>query len=120
MLSLLSALHMLAALTGVGAVPPGPASAPVWLSQESTDRGVKLVVRGASQQLVEAVYSLEVQGDGRGGNRSTQRGTVRLTPNRTVTLITVGLPNAAAGDWTATLRVEPRGQPAYEQRLGGR
>jgi hypothetical protein len=120
MLSFVGAIHILTAMAGMSAGPASSASAPVWLSEEPTHHGVKLVVRGASQQPVEAAYSLEVQGDSRGGNRSTQRGTVRLLPDQTVTLITVGLPNASSGDWSATLRVQPRGQPAYEQKLGAR
>jgi hypothetical protein len=80
--------------------------------------GIRLTVTGAAASPFEAAYALDVSSETVGGNNhSVQRGRVRLVPGKTVTLITLDLGTVRAGNWTATLQVDPVGAGSYRQAL---
>lgn len=103
------------ALLLMTAAPELPAEAPIRLVVETRENSVQLRVVGASDRAIDASYALEVASDAAaGGNRATQRGRAQLRPGVPVTLMTLNLGNAAQGQWTARLRVEPAGAVPYE------
>ena len=110
-------LHaLIAGLVLIAAEAPQPASRPVRLDIAATGQGVRLQVVGRSDHAFEGNYALEVASDPRaGGNRTVQRGSVRLVPGMPVTLMTLDLGLAGTGGWSARLRVEPSSGPAYEE-----
>jgi hypothetical protein len=81
---------------------------------------VTLRVVGFSDAPYGARYSLDVRSGPDGfGNSSTQSGQARLAPGVSATLISVSV-SAPSGTWSAKLRVEPDGGPAYEDERRGR
>lgn len=100
-----------AMMSSVGATPAAQ-TAPIYLVAEPAEEGVRVKVLGASPSHYEAVFSLEVSSN---GNRSLHRGSARLGGGEPVTLSTVTLGGAKAGEWRAHLKVEPVGSGAYEQ-----
>lgn len=113
MLSLLGLLSLMTAEPATPADPPPP----VRLVASPTERGVRLEVIGESDRPFAGSYSLEASGAG-GGNRTVQRGTVRLEAGVPATLMTLNLGLAGGGGWSAKLRVEPAAGPAYEEVRG--
>ena len=99
-----------AALAAPAAKPP---PAPVHLVTEAVDNGVRITVVGRSATVYDARYALEVSGGA--GNRSTQRGSVRLQPGKTSTMTTVTVATTPNAPWTARLKVEPAGAAPYEE-----
>lgn len=108
---------LVGAMSVAGAAPMADTrSAPVRLVTEQVGQGVRITVVGKSASPVDATYALEVSSNAAGGgNRSTQRGSVRLRPGIPVTMITLTLGGNAGEGWTARLKVEPKGAPAYEE-----
>lgn len=108
---------MVGAIGAAGAAPMADTrSAPVHLVTERVGQGVRITVVGKSESAIDATYALEVSSNAAGGgNRSTQRGSVRLRPGVPVTMITLTLGGNAGAGWTARLKVEPKGAPAYEE-----
>jgi hypothetical protein len=105
-----------AALSLTAPSTPDAETAPVRLVAEQQDGGIELRVIGESNRAVEAGYALEVTSDAAaGGNRTTQRGRVALTPGVPATLMTLRMSNVGAGQWTARLRVEPVDGTPYEE-----
>lgn len=105
---------LFAATLGVGATAPAqPDAAPITLETETGPAGVTLQVVGLSPTPAEADYALEVS-SGAGGNRSVQRGSVRLQPDRRAVLLTTRLGGDAGRGWRATLTVTPRPGERYE------
>ena len=102
---------MLASLTGAGAPA---AKAPIFLTRETVDGGVRFQVVGAPNASYRASFLLEVNGE---GNQSRHQGSAALDAGARVVLttVTVGVPERAR--WKARLRVEPEGAEAYEQVL---
>jgi hypothetical protein len=91
-------------------------AAPVRLVAEDAGDAVRLRVVGESPRAFEGEYALEVSSDAAaGGNRTVQRGTVRLAPGVPATLMTLTLGGGGQGGWTARLRVEPADGAAYEE-----
>lgn len=89
---------------------------PIYLTQERIGDGVRVQVRGLSDAVYEAAYSLEVRsGSSAGSNRTLNRGRVRLEPRKPVTLMAVTLGNLRSGSWEARLKVEPLDAPSYEE-----
>src|SRR3546814_17743265 len=82
-------------------------------SSDLVGGGVRLKVIGASDEIMAASYALEVT-EGRGANRSVQRGTARLRPGAPVPLVTLTLGHANAG-WSALLTVSPEDGTPYQQ-----
>lgn len=107
----MSILYFIAALAG-----PQPAP-PIVLETASVSDGVEVRVVGRANTPVNAVYTLEVS-SGDSGNRSTQKGQVRLQPDREHVLIRLRMGSASA-KWSARLRVEPEGQEPYEEVRSG-
>ncbi len=107
---------LIAAALASGSGGAGSAAAPVHLVTEPVANGVRITVVGKSASAVDATYALEVSSNpAAGGNRSTQRGSVRLRPGVPVTMVTLTLGGGQGGGWTARLKVEPKGAPAYEE-----
>lgn len=107
---------LIAATLGAIAVPAEAApaltsDAPITLVTEAGATGVKVQVVGRAMTSVAARYSLEVSS---AGSRTVQRGSVRLRPGETTILLTSVLGGVAHRAWTAHLRVEPEGAPAYQ------
>lgn len=86
-------------------VAPADRPMPLRLSAEPVDAGIRLQVIGLSPVACEARYELEVAAAG-GGNRSVQRGSVKLRPGHKVVLSTTTLGRKGAVGWSATLRVD--------------
>ena len=91
--------------------PPPPPDAPITLVTEAVATGVRVQVVGRAATGVAARYSLEVSS---AGSRTVQRGSVRLRPGETTILLTSTLGGDRRRAWTAQLRVEPEGAPAYQ------
>jgi hypothetical protein len=89
-------------------------SQPIYLVTSESGTGVRIEVVGETSAPVTARYEL-VASSGT-GNRSVQRGDVRLTPGQRVVLLSLGMGNADTG-WTARLKVERSGG-SYEQVAG--
>ena len=87
--------------------------APVHLMAKAVENGVRITVVGRSATAFEGRYALEVSGGH--GNRSTQRGSVRLQPGVTSTMTAVTLATSPDSSWTARLKVEPAGAAPYEE-----
>ena len=112
-------------MTGTGIVAAAVAAAAIGGAQQPESRPIDLrvarngemltlTVVGNAPTAVEARYALQVSSDVRGGgNRSTQRGSVRLQPGKPVTLIALSVGNARDGNWQAVLDVEPSTGAAY-------
>jgi hypothetical protein len=102
---------MLGAIVGSGA--PGGA-APIYLTSERVDGGIRFQVIGTASTRYDASFLLEVNGS---GNHSRHQGSAILQRGDRVTLstVTVGVPPNAK--WQARLRVEPTGSSPYEQIL---
>lgn len=114
MLSLLALMALMTAEPAAAdAAPP-----PVRLVAVPTDRGVRLQVIGDSDRPFAGSYALEASGGESGGNRTVQRGTVRLEAGVPATLMTLNLGVAGGSGWNARLRVEPVDGPAYEDVQG--
>ena len=114
-------LFLAAALFGSssGAAQPPAGEPPLRLVAELVGTGIRLQVIGNSIAACEAHYELDVTGDSvRGGNRSIQRGTARLSPGVPATLATVTLASVNPDGWSAKLSVHPCGGERYEQVRG--
>lgn len=84
---------------------PSDGQAPLRLTAEPVETGVRLQVIGLSPLACDARYELEVAASA-GGNRSVQRGSARLRPGHEVVLATTTLGGTGAAGWSATLRVD--------------
>jgi hypothetical protein len=89
------------------------ADPPISLVAVQNDGRLALTVVGRSAVEFRGSYVLEVE-SGPGGNRSTNRGGVTLSPGATVTLARVDLAPIGAGGWSARLRVSSEGGESYE------
>lgn len=90
----------------------GSSSSPIRLAVQRDEHSVFLQVLGLTGSACEATYALEVSG---GGNRSTQRGTVKLEPNRPVKLVNLNLASPGGREWSAKLSVVSCNGTKYEQ-----
>jgi hypothetical protein len=102
---------MLGALVGSGA--PG-GGAPIYLTSESVDDGIRFQVIGAASTRYDASFLLEVNGS---GNHSRHQGSATLQRGDPVILSTVTVGVHPNSKWRARLRVEPAGSTPYEQIL---
>lgn len=108
-------VSVLAIAAIVGAVSDsGTASQPVRLEVESQGDASVVRVVADSKVTCTATYELAVTGNG-GGNRSVNRGTVRLPSRGPVTVATVKVSSSADAATTATLSVTPCGEKPYRQ-----
>lgn len=100
---------MLASAAGTGG---SEGAAPIYLTAEPVEGGMRVQVIGAAAADVEASFLLEVSSP---SGRSQHRGSASLHAGDRATLstVTVGVP--ANGAWQARLRVEPVGRDPYEQ-----
>jgi hypothetical protein len=104
-------LGILAAM--IAPTAPGAGSEqPLRMVAESVSLGIRIQVIGSADANCEASFTLEVSSD---GNHSIHKGTVALEPGHPVTLSTVNVGVPAGRPWRASLKVESRGQQAYEQ-----
>lgn len=78
-------------------------SGPVDSVTEPVPNGVRITVVGRPATTIEASNALQV-GSNPAGNRSTQRGSVRVKPGVPVTMMTATLGNNGSDGWTARLR----------------
>ena len=110
----LFSLLQIVAATIAGAALPG--DAPIRLVCTPLPDAVRVQIIGSADRSYEADYELEVNTDpSAGGNRSLNRGHVRLEPNVSVVLATITVSSKGAAGWKAKLRVKPEGAPAYEE-----
>ncbi|MGZ8283683.1 MAG: curli-like amyloid fiber formation chaperone CsgH [Allosphingosinicella sp.] len=108
--------QILAAALALTAADTPSAEPPVRLVTEEAGQGIRLRVVGESAVPFAGNYALEVTSDAAaGGNRTVQRGAVRLEPGVPATLMTLTLGHSGQGSWTARLRVEPSQGAAYEE-----
>jgi hypothetical protein len=106
-------LLAIAASVGAGA-HGGTANQPIRLEVESEgDTNIVRVVADSSA-LCTATYELAVTGSG-GGNRSVNRGTVRLPSRGPTTVATVKVSRSADAATTATLNVSTCDGKPYQQ-----
>ncbi len=88
--------------------------APIHLVCTPLPNAVRVQLVGTNERAYEADYELEVTTDGsQSGNRTLNRGYVRLEPNVAVTLATVTL--STSDGWRARLKVKPKNAVAYEE-----
>ncbi|RIX29332.1 curli-like amyloid fiber formation chaperone CsgH [Sphingomonas edaphi] len=90
------------------------ATQPLRLHVEPVEGGIRLEVIGISPIACTARYELEVTGNA-GGNRSSQRGTANLLPDRQVLLASTTIGAGPGSDWNAVLRVQGCGDLNYEE-----
>jgi hypothetical protein len=111
MLKLIGAVMAMLATNASG----GSGRAPIFLTTQPVDGGVRIEVIGAPTSEYEASFQLEVVSP---SGRSQHRGSSRIHGGDRATLssVTVGVP--ANGAWRARLRVEPAGAEPYEQMAG--
>ncbi|MBR0552540.1 curli-like amyloid fiber formation chaperone CsgH [Stakelama marina] len=105
----LSSVLLAAAVGAMSAQPTdeGAGQRPIYLATEQHADSVELRVVGEADAATEARYALEVTGGANGNrNRTVQRGTARLVPNRKVVLMTLRLGSQSGTHWTAKLHVE--------------
>ena len=99
---------------------PGKSSdpAPLELVVDESGAAVRVRVIATGSRDAEADFELEVAG---GTNRSRHRGSASVRTGQAATVSTVALSPPAGAGWLARLRVQPRGEEAYEiVRSGGR
>ena len=103
-----AALSMIAASAG----GTGHGDAPIYLTTQKVEGGVRFQVIGSPSTAYQASFLLEVNGE---GNQSRHQGSAQLLAGDRAVLstVTVGVPPRA--QWRARLRVEPQGADPYEQ-----
>lgn len=112
MSDLLSVLAVAAIVAGVS--DGGAAAQPIRLEIESTDGASIVRVVAESSATCTAAYELAVTGSG-GGNRSVNRGTVKLPSRGPQTVATVKVSRNSGAAMTATLDVTPCDGKPYQQ-----
>lgn len=107
-------IGLLAIAAMVGAMTDGGAPQPVRLDVQSDGAAnvVRVIAEGSS--TCTATYELAVTGNS-GGNRSVNRGTVRLPTKGPVTVATVKVGASSRSGMTATLDVTPCDGKPYQQ-----
>lgn len=112
MSDLLNVLAVAAIVAGVS--DGGAAAQPIRLEVESTDSASIVRVVAESRATCTAAYELAVTGSG-GGNRSVNRGTVKLPSRGPQTVATVKVSRNSGAATTATLDVTPCDGKPYQQ-----